>query len=117
MRASASIKIAFAVILVLAAAPGCAAFNRSNTPLIAQVDEHLVPETTAMKIVASPLYVPAGALAGMLTGLIVTAIWRNTPALKSHLYELVPAFVLAFLAVWLVSLLTRPAADAELREG
>ena len=59
----------------------------------------------------------AGALAGMLTGLIVTAIWRNTPALKSHLYELVPAFVLAFLAVWLVSLLTRPAADAELREG
>ncbi len=49
----------------------------------------------------------AGAIAGMLTGLIVTVIWRNIPVLKSALYELVPAFVLAFLAVVLVSLMTQ----------
>ncbi|MEW5993625.1 MAG: sodium/proline symporter [Candidatus Zixiibacteriota bacterium] len=48
----------------------------------------------------------AGAIAGMLTGIIVTVIWRNTPILKSALYELVPAFVLAMLAVILVSLVT-----------
>ncbi len=47
-----------------------------------------------------------GAIAGMLTGAIVTVIWRNTPALKAIVYELVPAFILAFLAVWLVSLFT-----------
>lgn len=49
-----------------------------------------------------------GVLAGMLTGSIVTIAWRNIPYLKSGiagvgLFEIVPAFVLAFLAVWLVS--------------
>jgi len=48
-----------------------------------------------------------GAIAGMLTGLIVTLIWRNVPLLKGMVYELVPAFILAFLAVWLVSMLTQ----------
>lgn len=48
----------------------------------------------------------AGAIAGMLTGLIVTVVWRETPALKGIVYELVPAFVLATLAVVLVSLMT-----------
>ena len=49
----------------------------------------------------------AGAIAGMLTGLIVTVVWRNVPVLKGALYELVPAFILAFLAVVIVSLMTR----------
>jgi len=49
-----------------------------------------------------------GAIAGMLTGSIVTVVWRETPALKAMLYELVPAFLLALAAVWLVSLLTTP---------
>jgi sodium/proline symporter len=48
----------------------------------------------------------AGAIAGMLTGSTVTVVWKNTPALKANLYELVPAFVLAFLAVYFVSLMT-----------
>ena len=48
-----------------------------------------------------------GVVAGMLTGLIVTVFWRNTPMLKAIIYELVPAFALAFLAVWLVSALTQ----------
>lgn len=52
----------------------------------------------------------AGAITGMLTGLIVTIVWRNIPALKSMLYELIPAFVLALLATWLISL-TIPNSD------
>ncbi len=47
-----------------------------------------------------------GAIAGMLTGLIVTVVWNNTAALKDAVYELVPAFILAFLATWLVSMMT-----------
>ncbi len=54
----------------------------------------------------------AGAIAGMLTGLIATIIWRNIPVLKDAIYELVPAFILALLMVVIVSLLTRPANDA-----
>ncbi len=46
----------------------------------------------------------AGAIAGMLTGSIVTVVWRNIPPLKAAMYELVPAFLLALAAVWLVSL-------------
>jgi len=49
----------------------------------------------------------AGAIAGMLVGAIVTVVWKETPVLKTHLYELVPAFALAFLTVVVVSLLTR----------
>ena len=48
----------------------------------------------------------AGAIAGMLTGLIVTVVWRNVPMLKAAVYELVPAFFMALLAVYVVSLLT-----------
>ena len=52
-----------------------------------------------------------GAIAGMLTGLIVTIAWNNTAVLKDAVYELVPAFILAFLVTVVVSLLTAPAAD------
>jgi len=48
----------------------------------------------------------AGAITGMLTGAIVSVAWRNIPVLKSAVYELVPAFILAFLAVWIVSMFT-----------
>ena len=50
----------------------------------------------------------AGALAGMLTGGIVTIVWRNTECLKAIVYELVPAFILAFAAVVIVTLVTSP---------
>jgi sodium/proline symporter len=55
----------------------------------------------------------AGAIAGMLTGVIVSIVWRNIPSLKSVVYELVPAFILAFLAVWLVSLFTAEGEQAD----
>ncbi|UCD63008.1 MAG: sodium:proline symporter, partial [Candidatus Zixiibacteriota bacterium] len=53
----------------------------------------------------------AGAVAGMLTGAIVTIIWRNVAALKAIVYELVPAFILAFAAVVIFSLLTSPGGE------
>ncbi|HOP05827.1 MAG TPA: sodium/proline symporter [candidate division Zixibacteria bacterium] len=49
----------------------------------------------------------AGAVAGMIVGAVVTVIWKETAVLKAALYELVPAFVLAFLTVVIVSLLTQ----------
>ncbi|MFZ5979279.1 MAG: sodium/proline symporter [Candidatus Zixiibacteriota bacterium] len=48
----------------------------------------------------------AGALAGLITGSLVAVIWKEVAVLKNALYELVPAFILAFLAVVVVSLLT-----------
>jgi len=57
----------------------------------------------------------AGAVAGMVTGLAVTIVWYNSPALKGAVYELVPAFVLSALAVVVVSLVSpdKPAAEIE----
>ena len=48
-----------------------------------------------------------GVLAGMITGFISAIIWRET--LHDVLYELVPAFLLAFFAVVLVSWITSEA--------
>jgi Na+/proline symporter len=44
-----------------------------------------------------------GAIAGMLTGFITTLVWKMTGLSDSVIYELVPAFALASLAVWGVS--------------
>ncbi|MCP4580529.1 MAG: sodium/proline symporter [candidate division Zixibacteria bacterium] len=48
----------------------------------------------------------SGAIAGMIVGFTTVVIWKNIPALSGALYELVPAFFLSMVAVWLVSLLT-----------
>ncbi|MDD3732606.1 MAG: sodium/proline symporter [candidate division Zixibacteria bacterium] len=48
----------------------------------------------------------AGAIAGLVTGSVVAVIWREVAFLKNAVYELVPAFMLAFLAVIFFSLLT-----------
>ena len=45
-----------------------------------------------------------GVLAGMVTGFITAIVWRET--LHDVLYELVPAFMLAFIAIVLVSWMT-----------
>ena len=49
----------------------------------------------------------AGAIAGMVTGFVTVIIWKNIASLSGALYELVPAFALSFLAVLIVSLLTK----------
>ena len=48
-----------------------------------------------------------GVLSGMIVGTITVIIWHFTPNLKGLVYELAPGFVMAFLAVWLVSLATQ----------
>jgi len=48
-----------------------------------------------------------GALASMLTGFGVTLVWKLTGLSDSVIYELVPAFILAFIAAWGVTVVTR----------
>lgn len=55
----------------------------------------------------------AGVIAGLITGTVATILWYYTPALKSRLYELVPAFFLSLVVTVVVSLLTRPPEGAE----
>ncbi|GAB3188667.1 sodium/proline symporter PutP [Nesterenkonia suensis] len=47
-----------------------------------------------------------GTLAGMITGAVTVGVWGTVDALSGVLYEIVPGFVLATLAAWLVSRLT-----------
>ena len=53
----------------------------------------------------------AGVIAGVITGTVTTVVWYLVPALKSRMYELVPAFLLALGATVVVSLATRPPAE------
>jgi sodium/proline symporter len=39
-----------------------------------------------------------GAIAGLISGTLVTIVWKQTPALAALLYELIPAFLVATLA-------------------
>lgn len=48
-----------------------------------------------------------GALAGMLVGGATVMIWLSIPGLSETLYEIVPGFILSFLAVVIVSLVTK----------
>jgi len=52
-----------------------------------------------------------GVIAGMVTGFATAIIWRETGTLHDLVYELGPAFQLAFVTVWCVSLLF-PDSDA-----
>jgi sodium/proline symporter len=55
----------------------------------------------------------AGVIAGVVAGTATTVIWYLIPALKSRMYELVPAFFMALVVTVLVSLLTRPPEEVE----
>ncbi len=55
----------------------------------------------------------AGVFAGLLTGTVVTFLWNGIPTLDGLLYELLPAFPVAFLATVVVSLRTQPPPDVE----
>lgn len=48
-----------------------------------------------------------GVLAGLVSGTLVTVVWRLVPVLKALVYELVPAFALSLVLTVGVSLLTR----------
>ena len=47
-----------------------------------------------------------GVWAGMVVGMITSIVWYNVSALHNLLYELLPAFFLALITVWVVSLST-----------
>lgn len=55
----------------------------------------------------------AGIFAGLITGTAVTITWYFIPVLKNNLYELIPGFLAALLATWVVSLLSSPPPDVE----
>lgn len=52
-----------------------------------------------------------GVLAGIVAGTVTVIVWYLTPALKSRLYELIPAFTVALAVTVAVSLLTTPPGD------
>ena len=47
-----------------------------------------------------------GAIAGMLTGFLTTLVWKVTGLSETLIYELVPAFLFAALAIYFVSKIT-----------
>ncbi|UCG52848.1 MAG: sodium/proline symporter [Candidatus Latescibacterota bacterium] len=49
-----------------------------------------------------------GAIGGLLVGSIVSVVWKNIGTLSGALYEIVPAFLLSFASVIVVSLVTQP---------
>lgn len=57
-----------------------------------------------------------GVFAGMVTGSVVAVVWHNVPVLKGLIYELVPAFALALVAVVVVSLVTEPPRDVDMSD-
>ena len=57
-----------------------------------------------------------GVFWGMVVGSVTTVIWHNVPVLKDFVYELVPAFMLALVAVVVGSLLTKPPAEVDIAD-
>jgi hypothetical protein len=60
----------------------CAAFNKKNTPLIAAVEKNLVPKKQPARILAAPLYLPVGIVAGVTDIFIVHPIKQLPDAYK-----------------------------------
>jgi SSS family solute:Na+ symporter len=54
-----------------------------------------------------------GVFAGLISGTVVTIVWKSVPRLTDIVYELIPAFGISFLLVIIVSLRTRPPDGAE----
>lgn len=54
-----------------------------------------------------------GAMAGVVTGFVVTVVWKTAGWGDSIIYELIPAFALSAVATLLVSALTRRSGSAE----
>ena len=48
-----------------------------------------------------------GVLVGLISGTLVTIIWKSTPFLSNLIYELVPAFTISFILTIVTSLVTK----------
>lgn len=55
----------------------------------------------------------SGAMAGIITGAVVTVLWYNIPLLKESIYELVPAMIASILMTVIVSYMTTEPDDGE----
>lgn len=53
-----------------------------------------------------------GIVAGMITGTVVTILWKRFLSESTEIYELIPGFCLSSLAIIIFSLLLRPRSDA-----
>ena len=49
----------------------------------------------------------AGAIAGIISGSLTVIIWKHLQGGIFDLYELVPAFILSFLSILVISMVTR----------
>ncbi len=54
-----------------------------------------------------------GAMAGMIVGALTVFIWGSLPATSALIYEMVPGFAFATIAMVVVSLATKPSAESE----
>lgn len=54
-----------------------------------------------------------GAMAGMIVGAVTVFVWGSLPATSEIIYEMVPGFILATIAMVVVSLATKPTAESE----
>ncbi len=82
MKTPILIKNIFLALLCFLLFWNCAVFNRNNTPLVVQVEEHLIPEETGPKILAAPVYIPLGLIAGVLDLFIIHPIIRIPDAYR-----------------------------------
>jgi hypothetical protein len=57
--------------LIMAAFNGCAFTNRDNTPLLNQVENHLWPDETALRVAVFPVVFPAGLAAILIDAFVV----------------------------------------------
>ncbi|EPG64384.1 hypothetical protein LEP1GSC061_3690 [Leptospira wolffii serovar Khorat str. Khorat-H2] len=82
------IRLVFCLVLVFILFSNCAIFNRKNTPLVVKVEEHLIPEDTGPRILAAPIYIPLGLVAGILDLFIVHPIIRIPDAYRDTIQVL-----------------------------
>lgn len=76
-RARVVSSLAFALMLA-----GCAFMNRENTPLLNVVERRLVPATTGIKVLVSPIVVPVGIAAGATDVFVVHPLMVIPPAAR-----------------------------------
>lgn len=56
----------------------------------------------------------AGALSGMVVGVLMVLVWVSSP-FKEMVYEMIPGFIAAFLAIVIGSLLSKKPGDDVVR--
>ncbi len=49
----------------------------------------------------------AGVIAGIISGAVVVIIWKSVEALENLMYELIPGFIISFIVIIIVSLITK----------